>query len=304
MDGMSDIHAPSSSPSFIRNGLISSVYGGAVAVLTENEVVSAIGSSSVMDGLVVGDRIPLDLIGEPARIMSVEPRRTELARTRSEGGSRHHKQRQVIAANVDTAVIVATATRPDFDLELVDRYIILCRAAEIEPVLCLNKVDLTDVRHPILEVYRTQGLTVFETSPKTGHGLDDLRKAIRGKMAILLGKSGVGKSSLVNALMPHANVKTQTISERTQQGQHTTTRSDIHVWETGSFLIDTPGIRLLDVSHLDEDDVGRGFPDILHLAQNCRFADCRHKTEPGCAVKKALEDGILADYRWESYQRI
>ena len=209
-----------------------------------------------------------------------------------------------MAANVDTAVIVATATQPDFEPELVDRYIILCHSAVIEPIVCLNKIDLTKKRHPALELYHQQGLTVIETSPKTGFGLDDLRDTIRGKMAILLGKSGAGKSTLINALLPHANVETQELSKRAQQGQHTTTRSDIHVWEPGSFLIDTPGIRTLDVSHLDEDDVALGFPDILLLAQNCRFTDCRHETEPSCAVRAAEEAGTLPKWRWKSYARI
>ena len=285
-------------------GIISSVYGGAVAVLVENETVSAIGPSSLTDGLVVGDKVTVDTAGEPARIMSVEPRRTEIARMHGDGDSRHRAERRVMAANIDTAVIVATAMQPEFEPELVDRYIVLCRAAGIEPVVCLNKVDLTEIRHPALALYREQRLTVVETSPKTGLGLDDLRDAIRAKMAILLGKSGAGKSSLINALLPHANVETQGLSERAQQGQHTTARSDIHVWEPGSCLIDTPGIRTLDVSHLDEDDVSLGFPDILKLAQACRFADCRHETEPGCAVRTAIETEMLPTWRWKSYRNI
>jgi ribosome biogenesis GTPase len=288
----------------IHPGVIASVYGGAVAVLVESETVSAIGPSSLTDGLVVGDKVTVDVAGEPARIMSVEPRQTELARMHGESGSRHRKQRRVMAANIDTAVIVVTAAEPAFEPELADRYITLCRAAGIEPVVCLNKADLTEARHPALDLYRHQGLPVIETSPKTGLGLDHLREAIRGKMAILLGKSGAGKSSLINALIPHANVETQALSERAQQGQHTTTRSDIHSWEPGSFLIDTPGIRTLDVSHLDEDDVSLGFPDVLALAQTCRFADCRHETEPGCAVRTALETETLPSWRWESYQNI
>lgn len=288
----------------IHPGVIASVYGGAVAVLVENTTVSAIGPSSLTDGLVVGDKVTVDVAGEPARIMSVEPRRTELARVHADGDSRHRKQRRVMAANIDAAVIVATAAEPWFEPELVDRYIVLCRAAGIEPIVCLNKADLTDERHPALKMYREQGLNIVETSPKTNLGLDELREAIRGKVAILLGKSGAGKSSLINALIPHANVETNVLSERAQQGQHTTTRSDIHIWEPGSFLIDTPGIRTLDVSHLDDDDVSLGFPDVLELAQACRFADCRHKTEPGCAVRTAIEKETLPSWRWESYQNI
>lgn len=283
---------------------VASVYGGLISLLKDDKLGEGIAPASIMTELVVGDHVAIDTEYLPWRIVRLFPRQTELKRTRGEGGSRHRKQLQVIAANIEVAVIVSTAAQPDFDAELVDRYIILCRASSIEPIICLNKAELTPARHPALKLYRQQGVTVIETSTKTRLGIEELRHALRGKMAILLGKSGVGKSSLTNTFLPQADVKTQEINARAQQGQHTTTRSDIHVWEPDSFLIDTPGIRTLDVSHVDDDDIALGFPDILELAQKCRFSDCKHDEEPGCAVKQGLEDGKIADYRWESYQHI
>ncbi|MBP6945614.1 ribosome small subunit-dependent GTPase A, partial [Patescibacteria group bacterium] len=285
-------------------GLIASVYGGAASVLLDGKTHEATAPVSLLTQLTVGDRVSLDPTTTPIRILSIEPRRTELARTKGEGGSRHHKQKLVIAANIDVAIIVATATNPAFEPELVDRYLILCRAANIEPIICLNKVDLTAERHPALDWYRSQNIPVIETSPKINQGIAELQAAIRSKIGILLGKSGAGKSSLINILTPGANVETKEVSGHAQQGQHTTTRSNIHIWAPDSYIIDTPGIRTLDVEHVDDDDITLGFPDILGLSHNCHFSNCQHNKEPGCAVQEALIQKILPTWRWESYRDI
>lgn len=284
--------------------LVASVYGGAASILINGECKEATAPVSLLTQLTVGDRVSVDPSTNPIRILSIQPRRTELARTKGEGGSRHHKQKLIIAANVDIAIIVATATNPAFEPELVDRYLILCRSANIEPIICLNKVDLTNERHPALAWYRSQGIPVIETSPKTNQGITELQDLIRGKTAILLGKSGVGKSSLTNILVPKANIKTQELTAIAQQGQHTTTRSNIHTWAPDSFIIDTPGIRTLDIEHVDEDDIALGFPDIFSLGQNCHFSNCQHQQEPDCAVQTAIKEGQLPLWRWGSYQNI
>ncbi len=285
-------------------GLIASVYGGAASVLLEGKNHEATAPVSLLTQLTVGDRVSIDPSTSPIRILSIQPRRTELARTKGEGGSRHHKQKRVIAANVDIAIIVATATNPAFEPELVDRYLILCRAANLNPIVCLNKIDLTAERHPALAWYRSQHIPVIETSPKTNQGITELQTIIRGKTSILLGKSGAGKSSLINVLIPGANVETKELSGHAQQGQHTTTRSNIHIWAPESYIIDTPGIRTLDVEHVDDDDITLGFPDILALSQHCHFSNCQHNKEPGCAVQAALTKEKLPNWRWESYQKI
>jgi len=253
--------------------------------------------------LVVGDRVTLRRKGEEWRIVS--RRKRENALTRMKGNPRRPKA-QVIAANIDVAVIVAAKANPAFHPGLIDRYLILCRYGEVEPIICVNKVDLAGELDdlPLLAWYQTQlEVPVIFTSAAAEHGIDHLTESIRGKTAVLVGNSGVGKTSLVNVLLPDLALDTREV-DRYGDGRHTTTYSGLYTWSPGSYIIDTPGIRSLEVSVIPKEMLGIGFPDLVAFAADCAFSNCSHDHEPDCAVIAAVERGEVEVSRYESYLSI
>ncbi len=232
-----------------------------------------------------------------------EPRRTELARPDN------HGRKKAIAANIDRILIV-TSPRPAFNPGLVDRYLVAAEVLGIEPVILLNKADLLDDASrreiaSLLDEYRHLGYTVLETSVKDGTGLDALADLLRDHTSIFVGQSGVGKSSLVNALLPDADARIGAISEATGKGTHTTTTAWLYHLPDGSgAVIDSPGIREFGLWNIEPRQVAEGFREFREPAQACRFRDCLHRREPGCAVRTAVEEGRISPRRYESYLRI
>lgn len=256
--------------------------------------------------LVIGDKVFFETQGNEGIIKGRVPRTSTLSRLRGDSQriSAAAQEKHVIAANVDTGVIVAAATDPEFHPRFVDRYLTICQNGGIEPVVCVNKCDLTDERHPILEWYKGIGIPVIETSAQTDQGVPELKERIRGKISVLVGNSGVGKSSLINSLIPDLHLAARTVSGKTGKGRHTTTSTNLYKWDDESYIIDTPGIRSLGVSHIEKSNLRFGFPEFDEFADSCKFRDCLHQHEPECAVKQAVAEQKINRYRYESYLRM
>ncbi|HEY3282856.1 MAG TPA: ribosome small subunit-dependent GTPase A [Armatimonadota bacterium] len=255
----------------------------------------------------VGDRIAFGPgpNGEPT-LMAVEPRTSTLSRP--DPMYRHIER--VVAANMDVVVIVVSAKAPPLHPKLIDRYLIAVQRGGAEPLLCLNKVDqLEDERdraktYGKLEPYRQIGLRVVLCSAEQGDGVDDLRAALGGKRCVFVGHSGVGKSSLLNALHPELRILTREVSEGYGRGRHTTTASQLYALPNGTEVIDTPGVREFGLWKLRREDVCWYFPEFVDAAEDCRYTDCSHTHEPQCGVKQALASGRISHTRYDSYQRI
>ncbi len=250
----------------------------------------------------VGDYVNVDFSEEP-RIEEILPRKNCLSRY-----SEDNFQKEVIlAANVDQVIITASAQEPDLNLGLVDRYICAGRIAEIQTIICVNKIDLEDDIDELknrLDFYQKNDIEVIFTSIKTAAGMAELKAILKDKESVFSGHSGVGKSSLINFLQPSLNLKVSEVSDYTSKGVHTTTSSKLIEWDFGGYLVDTPGIKTFGLHREDKEKIYRKFPGIDVLRIYCKFADCSHDHEIGCAVKKATEKGLFPVERYQSYLRI
>ncbi len=249
----------------------------------------------------VGDRVVFTPTEEGEGVIEeVLPRRTKLSRRLPRDPRIEH----VIAANVDQLLIVVSVLKPPLTPRIIDRYIIAGEAGALEPVICINKIDLArskDDYRPVAEMYGELEYPVLLTSAVTGEGVDELRQALKDKSTVLAGHSGVGKSTLINAVQPGLELRTAPVDTR---GRHTTTAASLLRLEVGGYVVDTPGIRELTLWEIEPAEVAQFFPQIWDLSMDCRMPDCLHTHEPGCAVKEALEAGELPAERYESYQRI
>mgnify|MGYP002631901300 CR=1 FL=1 len=209
-----------------------------------------------------------------------------------------------VAANVDLGVIVASADRPAFHPRFIDRYLLLLELENVRPALCVTKADLRSRMDDAAALYGSLDMPIVEVSTVTGVGMDDLRNVLRGKTAVFVGQSGVGKSSLVGALVPDLEIRTQEISAKTGTGRHTTTASGLYEWEPGSAIIDTPGIRTLSIDHVPKGQLRFAFREFEALSEHCKFRDCLHAREPKCAVQEEVASGTIPRARYDSYLRM
>lgn len=285
------------------NGVVISPYGVLAFVETEGEEHLCrvaerlcVGQSSI---LAPGDRVCVEADQDGLCVTGVQHRNSKLSRLATKG-----QREQVIAANVDRLVCVVAAAQPRFKAGVLDRYLIAADIGNISPIIVLNKVDLTESRPKEMMVYEDLGLPVFYTSCVTGEGIEALREDLRNTVSVLAGQSGVGKSSLINVLDPRFYVETREVSDYNEKGRHTTSVSRLYHLAGGIDIIDTPGIRKLGLWDLTKEEVPLYFPDIAALAVDCKFSDCSHIHEPGCAVREALEHGDLPEVRYRSYLRI
>jgi ribosome biogenesis GTPase len=205
-------------------------------------------------------------------------------------------------ANVDQVLLVVPLAQPEPDLKLTDRMLVCCQPEGLQPLICLNKVDLVGQpgARQLLEMYEGAGYQVLATSALVGTGLEDLRQAVRGKISVLAGTSGAGKTTIINALDPSLARLTGEISRKLKRGRHTTRFAEL-LPVAGGFIADTPGFSSLELPQLDRTALGRCFPEIDSLAGRCRFPDCLHHQEPECAVKEALDQGLIGASRYQNY---
>jgi ribosome biogenesis GTPase len=285
-------------------GIVLSRAGGRYRVFADGQIVEAtlrgrmkqVGETRVL----VGDRVELALHGAEATIERVHERDSVLRR-RSPGKTRGARP---VAANVDQVVVIGSARMPDWDPYLIDRFTAVAEANHLPVVVVVNKVDLESSADVHGEAYRRAGYAVLVTSARTGVGLEDLRRVLAGRVSLFTGPTGVGKSSLLNALLPGLTLRTQEVSQRSRAGRHTTVSAEMHPFGDGGFVVDTPGLRDVGLWGLDPAEVGDAFPEFAPLRTACRFDNCRHREEPRCAVARAVEQGMVARTRYESYLRL
>jgi len=229
-------------------------------------------------------------------IERIEPRHGVISRT-SRG--RQH----VIVANVDLLLIVTSAAEPHLKPNLIDRLLVTAEKAEIKPVICVNKVDLVDPAdlQPLVGVYGQMGYEVLLLSALTGFGAERLARRVIGRESVLTGQSGVGKSSLLNAIEPDLDLRVRTVSQETLKGRHTTTTAQLIPLSKGGYVVDTPGIRQFQLWDVIPEEVAGYYRDVRPYISRCRFPDCTHTHEADCAVKDAVADGRLDARRYESY---
>ncbi len=234
-------------------------------------------------------------------IRARHPRRCVLTRPRADGARRGLSEEHVLAANVDRVIISASAAQPAFKPRFIDRYQILCQRSQIPFIICINKVDLVTTL-PDVSMYQSLGIPVVFVSARDHSGLEELRSLLKGQTAVFTGHSGVGKSSLVNALLGAATLRTGQVQQQTGKGKHTTVFSTLQPIPGGGYIIDTPGIRTLGLGKMSIDELLLYFPEFAE--HPCRFRNCRHQKEPGCAVQAAVSGGLISAARYDSYSRL
>jgi ribosome biogenesis GTPase len=213
----------------------------------------------------------------------------------------------VIVANIDQLLIVASWRNPHLWPELIDRYLITAERNGITPIICVNKVDLAEASDDIeaaIQPYRELGVEVILTSAERGDGLTDLREQLQGKISVLAGLSGVGKSSLLTAIQPDFDLRISAVNDDSHQGRHTTTQTNMLPFGDDGYVIDTPGIREFGLAGLHQSDLVQFYPELVRQANGCRFSDCAHQQEPDCAVRASVEAGTIPAARYQSYVKI
>lgn len=250
--------------------------------------------------VVVGDRVVVESSSmDDAAIVEILPRRNYIIRRASNLSRESH----VIAANIDMVYVVVTANHPRTNPEFIDRVLITAEAYNIPATLVINKIDL-DAGDDLREIYEQAGYTVLGISAGEGIGVEELKAEMVGKTSLLTGNSGVGKSTLINAIDPTIRARVGEISHSHNKGMHTTTFSEIFPLHAGGYIIDTPGIKGFGLVGLEKDELCRYFPDLMRYSPDCGFYNCTHTHEPDCAVMRAFAEGKISESRYESYLKM
>lgn len=286
-----------------RPGLLIANYGANLLIEADGRLVRCVARQH-LGALVGGDRVVWQQTGasDEGVVVAVAPRKTILTRPDFSGELRP------VAANIDQLFVV-TAPRPGIQPVLIDRYLVAAETLGITPLIVVNKYDLVqgedkNVLDAMLGIYSRIGYTLLFASTKTAHGLDAVIEQLRGKTSVLVGQSGVGKSSLIKALIPDCDVRVGELSAATGLGRHTTTATMLYHLPQGGDLIDSPGVREFGLWQLSPTAVAQGFVEFRAYLGHCRFGDCSHTAEPGCALRAALQRGEISPARFESYRQI
>ncbi len=257
----------------------------------------------------VGDRVSISINKDgTGTIESVAERRTVLSRTRASAEARHllKDQEQVLVANPDQVVFVFAVKRPHPSLRKLDRFLAVAEMNKLPAIICVNKIDLTGLEkaREKFGIYDEIGYRVIYASAKEETGVAELRDCLQGKLSVLAGSSGVGKSSLLNAVQANLGLKVREVSKATGKGLHTTRYAEMIPLEMGGYVADTPGIRGLALFDVEPGELDAYFREMAPLVADCQFSDCSHQHEPGCAVRAAVADGRISPARYDSYLRL
>lgn len=270
-------------PSRFREGVVYRSVGGMLLVKTSAGMVSCSIRRAIKGSIYVGDRVQID--SELHTVEKLFPRKSLLYRP--------------VVANADYVLLVFSAKEPTPSFLLLDRMLVSAEEKEISPLICINKSDLADVD---LRRYEKSGYETMKVSVETGFGMEALRARLKDKVTVLAGPSGVGKSSLASAMIG-APLRISHVSKAANRGRHTTRHSEFFELPFGGVLVDSPGFGAMDLSHIGRENLKRYFPE-FHLAEGCRFTDCIHAGEPGCAVTEAVRRGEIPEERYQSYIRM
>jgi ribosome biogenesis GTPase / thiamine phosphate phosphatase len=238
-------------------------------------------------------------------ITEVLPRRNYIVRQ----SPRRKHDLHLLASNVDQAVLVTTIVSPMLKMGFIDRFLLMTEPHNIPVIIVINKNDLfgeeeKEIYGGLKIMYEDIGYKVISCSAQTGEGVEELKGLLKDKISLVAGQSGVGKSTLVNAIQPGLGLKTEEISDYSGKGQHTTTFAEMFSLDLGGYIIDTPGIKMLSFNNLEPMDVAHNFREFFVVSSGCRFPNCLHLNEPGCAVKAAVEEGSISTLRYEHYLQI
>lgn len=290
-----------------RQGIVVTRHAKHADVESEEGEIFRCNLRRTLKNVVVGDKVSWRLGSEQLQgisgvIEAVFPRQNELTRPDYYDGIK------VMAANIDQIIIVS-AVLPSLSLNIIDRYLVICEQAGIPALIVLNKIDLLNEQERAevkqqLAIYEQIGYETLCLSADTGENMSALHRYLANGTSIFVGQSGVGKSSLINQLLPEVNAQTGAVSEVSGLGQHTTTASRLYHLPQGGNLIDSPGIREFGLWHLEADEITQGYREFQSVLGSCKFRDCKHKDDPGCALKQAVENGEISAIRFENYHRL
>jgi ribosome biogenesis GTPase len=257
---------------------------------------------AIGDIAALGDKVQVrELTDGTGVIEEVEKRKRAIVRLdpRPQG-----EYQQVLLANPDQAIFVFACAHPTPRLRMLDRYLVISEKQQIPAVIVANKIDLVEKPQELFGLYESIGYRVIYTSAKTGEGLEEFKEMLAGKISALAGPSGVGKSSLLNAIQPGLGLNVSEVSAAMKKGRHTTVTRELFALDGGGYVADTPGWKSLALWDTQPEEIDAYFPELRELVADCQFSDCTHIHEPGCAVRRALEEGKIHPERYESYLRL
>lgn len=251
--------------------------------------------------LAVGDHVTFrEMESGPVMIIGLKPRKNHIIRR----SIKLSKAAHILAANVDQSILIATVDQPQTSYGFIDRFLVASESYHIEPVIVINKIDLKESEEKIAEmaaIYDSVGYRIMLTSAEKKYNIEEFKQLLKGKVSVLAGHSGVGKSTLINLVEPGLNLKTTPVSDFHRKGKHTTTYAEMHPLSFGGYVIDTPGIKGFGIVGIEKEELALYFPEMAARLPECKYYNCTHINEPGCAVKEAVYRGDIPESRYRSY---